>query len=61
MGKIIDFLIGVKVELARVVWPTPKTTLRLTVIVILVTIVVGFFVGAIDYILTELLARLLQT
>lgn len=60
MGKIIDFLVGVKVELTRVVWPTPKTTLRLTVIVILVTIIVGFFIGAIDYILTELLARLLQ-
>jgi preprotein translocase subunit SecE len=51
---IIDFLATVRVELTKVVWPTPQQTLKLTVIVILVTVIVGFFVGGIDLALTKL-------
>lgn len=50
--SVIDFFTEVKVELQRVVWPTPDTTIRLTIIVILVTIIVAFFVGGLDYLLT---------
>lgn len=55
MNKIFDFFNEVKVELSKVVWPTPKQTFRLTVVVIVVTVIVGFFVGGVDYILTKLL------
>jgi preprotein translocase subunit SecE len=51
--KALDFLAEVRVELTKVVWPSLSNTIRLTVIVILVTVIVGFFVGAIDYLLTE--------
>lgn len=60
MNRVLDFLGEVRVELSKVVWPTPNTTIRLTVIVILVTITVGFFVGGIDFVLTKLLEILLQ-
>lgn len=60
MNKVIDFLSEVKVELAKVVWPTPRQTLKLTVVVIFVTIIVGFFVGAIDLLLTKILEVLLK-
>ena len=60
MNKIFDFINEVKVELSKVVWPTPKQTLRLTIIVILVTVTVGFFVGGVDYILTKLLEIVLK-
>ncbi len=60
MRSIIDFLTEVKVELTKVVWPTPEQTLKLTIIVILVTVMVGFFVGGVDYILTNLLGLLLN-
>lgn len=53
LTKIFDFLTEVKVELGKVVWPTWEQTLRLTVIVIIVTLVVGFFIGGIDYLLTK--------
>lgn len=60
MNRIVDFLYEVKVELSKVVWPTPKTTFRLTVIVIIVTITVGFFVGGADYLLTKVLEVVLK-
>ncbi|MCL5784475.1 MAG: preprotein translocase subunit SecE [Patescibacteria group bacterium] len=58
--RVIDFLTEVRVELSKVVWPTPDLTIRLTVIVILVTVIVGFFIGAIDYLLTSALALIMK-
>lgn len=60
MKRVFDFLTEVKVELSKVVWPTREQTIRLTVIVILVTVTVGFFLGGIDYLLTKLLEIILQ-
>ncbi len=60
MHKALDFLSEVKVELSKVVWPTPNQTVKLTVIVIVVTLTVGFFIGGVDFILTKLLEVILQ-
>lgn len=60
MHKVFDFFTSVKVELAKVTWPKPELTVRLTVIVILVTVVVGFFLGGIDFLLTKILESILQ-
>lgn len=53
---ILDFLTSVKIELQKVVWPTPHATFKLTLIVILVTLSVGFFIGGVDFLLTKLLS-----
>lgn len=55
----LDFLRETKVELDKVVWPTRVQTIRLTVMVIIVTIVVGFFLGGLDFLLTQLTSWLL--
>lgn len=60
MHTVLDFIASVKVELSKVVWPSPDLTIRLTVIVILVTVIVGFFVGGIDYLLTNLLGLVIN-
>lgn len=60
MPNIYNFLNEVKEELKKVVWPTPNQTFRLTVIVILVTLTVGFLVGGVDFILTKILEVLLN-
>ena len=60
MSKILDFLTEVRVELSKVVWPTPNQAIRLTVIVIMVTITVGFCIGAVDYLLTKALELVLK-
>ncbi len=56
--KALDFFREVKVELEKVVWPSKDQTVKLTTIVILVTLFVGFFLGGIDLLLTKLLAIL---
>ncbi len=57
--RAIDFFREVKVELTKVVWPTRTQTIQLTILVICITILVGFFIGAIDYGLTKLTQYLL--
>lgn len=59
-GKILDFFREARVELSKVVWPTPGQTLKLTLVVLLVTIGVGFFLGVIDLGLTKLLELVLN-
>ncbi|MDO8498690.1 MAG: preprotein translocase subunit SecE [bacterium] len=60
LHKVIDFFSEVKVELSKVVWPTPNQTIRLTLIVIIVTITVGFFLFGVDSALTKLIELLLK-
>lgn len=55
--KITTFLKEVKTELKRVNWLTQKETIRYTLIVILVSIIIAIFLGGIDYIFTTLLNK----
>lgn len=58
--RIIDFLNEVKVELEKVVWPSRAQTIRLTFIVIFITVMVAFFVGVVDFGLVNLSQYLIQ-
>ena len=58
--KVFDFLREVQVELGKVVWPTRAQTIRLTFIVVLITIMVAFFVGVVDFGLVNLSQYLIQ-
>lgn len=51
----VVFLKEVRDELKKVVWPTRSEIIRLTSIVILVSVMVGIFLGTVDFILTQLL------
>ncbi len=42
-------------ELKKVVWPTRAEIIRLTISVIIISAVVGIFLGGIDFILTKVL------
>lgn len=59
MVKPLTFLREVRLELAKVVWPTRKEVMRLTLVVIGASVVVGLFIGAADYILTKIMAVIL--
>ncbi|MEK7615591.1 MAG: preprotein translocase subunit SecE [Patescibacteria group bacterium] len=48
MNKLIAFLRDVRIELAKVSWPTRKETIRATLIVIIMSIIVAAFLGALD-------------
>lgn len=47
-------------ELKKVVWPTRQEVIRLTVIVIIISVLVGLYIGAIDFIFTKATELLLQ-
>ena len=55
----VIFLKEVQEELKKVVWPTREEVVRLTFVVIAVSLIVGLFLGGIDFILTKLTQVLL--
>ena len=56
----VIFLKEVRDELKKVVWPTRNEVIRLTAVVILVSLVVGVYLGGIDFILTKVLALVIK-
>lgn len=53
--KIKQFLKEAKVELKKVVWPTPKQALASTSVVVVFVIIVSVFLGIVDFGLTKIL------
>jgi preprotein translocase subunit SecE len=52
-GNPISFLKEVKAELAKVIWPTKQEVIKLTVIVIAVSVTLGLYIGGLDIIFTK--------
>lgn len=55
MGTILNFFGEVRLELSKVTWPSRDEVIRLTLIVFLVSGIIGGFVGGLDYLFTRLL------
>jgi preprotein translocase subunit SecE len=55
-----NFLREVQDELKKVVWPTRAEVIRLTGVVVLVSLLVGVFLGGTDFILTKLVGLLIN-
>lgn len=59
-GNIVaGFLTQVRDELRNVTWPTRKEIWNKTLVVIGVSVVVGAYLGALDYLLTRLMGIIL--
>ena len=56
----VIFLKEVQEELKKVVWPTREEVIRLTVVVMLVSLIVGLFLGGIDFILVKITQILIK-
>ena len=54
------FLSEVKSELDKVTWPESANVLRLTSIVIIISLIVGVYLGAADFLFTNLLGLLVR-
>lgn len=48
-----QFLKEVKGELVKVTWPTRDEVVKLTIIVIAVSLVVGLYIGGLDFVMTK--------
>ncbi|MBI5123231.1 preprotein translocase subunit SecE [Candidatus Roizmanbacteria bacterium] len=53
MQKSPNFATDVVAELKKVTWPTRSETVRLTTIVIVVSLIIGLYVGIIDILLAK--------
>lgn len=54
------FFTEVKSELTKVTWPTKDQVIRLTTVVIIISLVVGFFIGGLDFTLTKLVELIVK-
>ena len=61
VGKVkpVKFLKEVRSELKRVVWPTRQEAIRLTSVVVIVSALVGVYIGALDYLFAKIAGVLL--
>jgi len=55
------FFDGLTSELKKVTWPSRQNTIRLTIIVLLISLIIGLYVGIIDILLTKVLETLTKT
>lgn len=60
MTSPVVFLKEVKAELLKVTWPTRKEAIRLTGIVLIISVIVGLYIGGLDYIFTKITEFLLK-
>lgn len=49
------FITGIIDELKKVTWPTKNETLRLTIIVVLISLIIGVYIGIIDVLFAKIL------
>lgn len=47
------FVTDIVEELKKVSWPTKKETVRLTLVVIAISLIIGFYIGIIDVLLAK--------
>ena len=57
--KVTQFLKDAKVELKKVVWPTPKQTMASTAVVIIIVFIVAIYLGLVDFALAKLVKFIL--
>lgn len=55
MNSLVRYIGEIKTELKKVVWPKRSEVVRLTTLVILISALVGIYIGGVDYIFTKLL------
>lgn len=57
--NLFSYLQEVKSEMSRVTWPNRKQVLDLTALVIAISIIVGVYVGGLDFVFTNVLNKIL--
>lgn len=60
MNSLISYFKNVRAEMQHVVWPKPRQAVVHTLIILLISIVVGVFVGLVDAGLTHLVSLIVN-
>jgi preprotein translocase subunit SecE len=59
MEKVLGFIRESKAELKKVSWPTKKQVWYSTLVVVVLTCIVGAYLGLVDVLLTGIFSRIL--
>ncbi|MHB1769541.1 MAG: preprotein translocase subunit SecE [Minisyncoccota bacterium] len=57
MYALIAYLKHVREEFAHIVWPTPRTALAHTLVVIFIAVVMAVLIGLLDYFFGSVVSR----
>lgn len=60
MATPTTFLKEVKDELKKVTWPKQQEVLRLTFVVVVISIIVGIYIGGLDFIFTKVMELIVK-
>jgi len=60
MVSPITFLKETQDELKKVTWPKQQEVVRLTIVVIVISIAVGLFIGALDFIFAKVIETIVK-
>ncbi len=60
MSKITEYFKETKTELKHVIWPSQVQTLSYTIIVIVLSVVVAYFLGIFDFIFSKGLEKIIS-
>ena len=58
--NIFKFINEVRTEITKVTWPTRADNIRLTIIVLAISVGVGLYLGGLDMIFTQMLKLLVS-
>jgi len=58
--NLFKYISEVRTELSRVTWPTRKEAYQLTLVILVVSLAVGLYVGGLDLLFTNLLGIILK-
>lgn len=56
----VSFIKETKDELKKVVWPTKQEVIRLTSVVIIVSLIVGLFLGGLDFVFVKIIETIVK-
>lgn len=59
MSKITEYLNDTKTELKHVIWPSKNQTLYYTVIVVILSVVISYYLGIWDFIFAQGLQKII--
>ena len=59
MSKITEYLEETKTELKHVIWPSRSQTFYYTLIVIILSVVIAYYLGIWDFIFSQVLQKII--
>jgi preprotein translocase subunit SecE len=57
MPRPLEFIRSVRLELKQVKWPSHESALKMTILVIITSLIVAIYSGGLDYLFTTMLAQ----